>query len=351
MNKEHPGNKCKCRLCPHIAKDCFKLFLHNVFWHEEGVYGCILCDFTGNLKGDVTNHISKKHPTIVQTHEKNIRRQSSIDGYADRRELKPKMIIIAVDCMICSKKFLTMTDLEEHNARVHQIKAYPCHVKDCYESFACKNELNFHVEAKHKPPFFCAYCLAPTNFATNLELCRHVLDLHQEGKFFCACCNYFEKTRISLRNHWNSSHLQKLIVVNLFCPMANCKDVFPFEPTETNYLKHLFEKHKIKKFKCFFPSCSSSFDSKNDIEDHVTVHNVKRWKCSNCVFTTPKHNSLHTHFRLTHLTGFFRCKYQGCQFTAKNRKLVYDHYDETHLELTVIEVFDTPGSSGNHSNR
>lgn len=229
--------------------------------HEEGVYTCTIkdCEFRSNLRHHVLQHNNTDHPEIAQASvEKSIRRQASIEsgGRVDSsREMKIKTII----CMTCSEDLETKAHLNEHNKNVHQILEYPCFVKDCKESFACKEQLNKHVELKHKSPLNCAYC--SNCFQKNSDLHQHVRLEHQKGEFICQSCKLsLFSTQAEFEDHWKGLHAPKFLVKKLFCPENGCNKEFPYEKEETKFLNHLNQEHNIKKYLCFYENCGHSFD-------------------------------------------------------------------------------------------
>ena len=118
-------------------------------------------------------------------------------------------------CVTCEKQFSSKRNLNDH-VKIHANILYDC--ESCQEQFSSKKALNRHIKAKHENTknFKCEQC---DKAFTRLDVVKNHLKICQKKKeqenpiqfgqmYTCTVCNLSYKTKHTLNNHMNRSHVQ-----------------------------------------------------------------------------------------------------------------------------------------------
>ena len=263
-------------------------------------------------------------------------------------------------CPICNKTFTSESQLEKHQ-RFHVQKCFSCDIcheifdrkwlydqhlserhgqqveapaacPECDEEFSPPHLLLAHIQSRHKKDnqFRCFVC--SLNFNKKHNLVTHLNSWHPQEKFpYCpVCMDIFndEKamethdcpgaeiknreivchlhqtperftSRVELDNHMKEKHGTQEGSFNISCCICQKKFLL-----KNNLLKHLRNVHKQGDGnKHFCPTCGKQFYYKDDLRNHIPVHNGElNFKCAaescNKAYSTLK--ALKKHKKLSH---------------------------------------------------
>ena len=225
-------------------------------------------------------------------------------------------------CLHCGEEFYFKYKLDEHTFQHTGIKAHKC--EKCNAAFVSRKELERHV-ADHsmEVSFHCNTC--DQNFASIQDLQTHV-SLHTgRGKFQCGQCKSSFKWKSQLKAHMISHNETRAF------PCTDCNKDFkrvkdlkrhqriyhemqpPYHCNECNidlhsplgYVKHEKAVHSAEALKetprgyeC--THCSGAFKLKEDLIQHMKVHQPKPYVCITCSKGFSKLKFIKKHLGLKH---------------------------------------------------
>ena len=186
------------------------------------------------------------------------------------------------ECKVClkilsSKKVLKRhertvhsTSLEKHEPTEAEKLTNTCQI--CSKYFKQKHHLREHIRAVHEKqkPFKCSYC--PNTFTSNNSRRVHELIHSGEFPFVCKWCQKGFR-----RSHLLKIHVERHTAIpELLCPI--CKRSQSTKEELTNHLKM----HDEKRSQC--PSCGKLFKSISHLKDHQNAVHLKLrpFKCEFC---------------------------------------------------------------------
>ena len=138
--------------------------------------------------------------------------------------------------------------------------------------------------------------LCKDNFASNIELKKHVIETHGVGKrknFMCNSCKKCFVDETTMKLHIATSHLNSNS--HRFSCLY-CDKVFD---KQENLQTHYKSEHKEKIFKCEY--CSQTFKNSTQLHFHKEEnHNPRKYKCKPCDKTFESYQKFHIHQRKMH---------------------------------------------------
>ena len=118
-------------------------------------------------------------------------------------------------CELCSQRFTTNANLEQHIRGVHdKVKPFTCHV--CKHSFASRSNLQTHSDSRHSGKikrFSCGHC--KKRFWKRSALLDHTRSRHSQGgpQFKCEICvpvAIFKTVSALAKHHQSETHRRQL---------------------------------------------------------------------------------------------------------------------------------------------
>lgn len=279
---------------PVLRDNSLKLLANStatVFQWNKSRYRCFCCK---DPYSDITllrTH-TEKHHTLEDIQKKIITQQNRL----------VKVEISSLNCKICDKQSKNLDDLIEHLQMhsiligEHLLVPFRIEVKLkcqlCFEPYSLFRLLNIHMN-KHYQKHVCHVCGA--GFSNLVFLNLHRTRSHRPIR--CQKCDIALLSRTDKKQHDKEVHGVKFERKHRF-PCPYCSERFYQENLR---VKHLVDKHDIKKpeFSCQF--CSKTFLTKSLLNNHVKVVHMKEknHECDVChhFFYTKSDVSRH---RVTH---------------------------------------------------
>ena len=262
-----------CPICNKTFTSENQLEKHQRF-HVQKCFSCNICHEIFEKKWLYDQHLSEKHGQQLE--------KSSCPEC--NKEFSPPHLLLAhiqshhkkdnqFRCFVCSLNFNKKHNLLTHLASWHPQEKFPyCPV--CMDIFSDKKALETHdcpgAEIKNRE-IVCHLHPTPERFTSRVELDNHMKEKHgtQEGSFNISCCICQKK--FLLKN---------------------------------NLLKHLRNVHKQgESNKHFCPTCGKQFYYKDDLRNHIPVHNGEMsFKCpiESCDKAYSTLKALKKHKKLSH---------------------------------------------------
>ncbi|XP_313707.6 zinc finger protein 585A isoform X1 [Anopheles gambiae] len=225
VHEEESGYVFTCNLCDRTFQRKHNLEKHRCLYYEQlehsntseqqgaGVNGtelqqCSHCQFRTTSSQELETHQQRIHQSDMEPSEPVYcmlcdRRFSSISGL--KYHLKRHTGIKAFACLYCEKTFTANSNLNAHIRSVHSArKDYRC--DECNESFTTKDHLNKHQRSRHRQEraFVCGEC--GKNYLQRSHLNEHVAASHREDRYLCHVCNGSYVSKSSLKRHQQQKH-------------------------------------------------------------------------------------------------------------------------------------------------
>ena len=222
---------------------------------------CSYCKQMFSNRPDFMQHMADDHPDVSSSGN-----SSALSGNSSSKITKsPSMhtgkrksvATIKHPCTSCNRKFLDLTDLEEHQKAEH---SFPC--PTCSVISTSKSKLVEHKKAEHT--LTCSSC--SKKFTGVAELEHHKKSEHN---FQCPNCTVISSSKSALAEHKRNEHTFKCMK----CPVT-------FE------VKKCLEEHLIVEhyFKC--EDCDIVFESRKSIQDHnISEHTFRCGECQEVFYT------------------------------------------------------------------
>ena len=309
-----------CDQCDSILTSADGLRNHRVRMHSS--MKCPNCDATFASRNDLSTHKVEVHG--------NKRHDCPVCDcdYADVRKLNMHIKekhsgSKSYKCPHCSEAFDTKTPLDDHVLQQHTASRIKCPVVGCDRSYVDNKKLYRHMRETHDNPetFACEHC--NTKFSTHIELKRHVLDVHTEGRYVCkvpGCGASFTQSNNMER------HMAELHGNNYNCSF--CDSAFP---TLAEARAHEFTIHSdLAHFNCGVDGCTMSFCTKSHLYTHWrTIHPyTPQYQCDRCDEMCLSFSNLQEHQHAVHYPKDLVCPVCGltCDYISKYN----DHYQRKH---------------------
>lgn len=267
-------------------------------------------------------------------------------------------------CEFCDKTYASMDKLRAHKRATHKIHPLAC--LTCYVRFKSRQELNSHIQSRHRKstskkmsnfhrPFNCNFCAM--SFVYENKLKKHLL-LHPEanekgdlptGMYSCNLCSQ-EFARATIRDqHMLRSHVNAFLCthcdpeVSFASPTdlrAHEAEVHTFKcdqcsrtlRTEELYKQHLHE-HKMELHDCRF--CGKGFQTMELLDEHRKKVHQRQHRCPVCHGMFDKVETLNEHVAVDHEK--ISCYTCHAEFpTLKGLKL-HEMMHKSPEELSVVK--------------
>uniref|UniRef100_A0A182V3B9 C2H2-type domain-containing protein n=1 Tax=Anopheles merus TaxID=30066 RepID=A0A182V3B9_ANOME len=224
VHEEESGYVFTCNLCDRTFQRKHNLEKHRCLYYEQlehsntsdqgaGVNGtelqqCSHCQFRTTSNQELETHHQRIHQSDMEPSEPVYcmlcdRRFSSISGL--KYHLKRHTGIKAFACLYCEKTFTANSNLNAHIRSVHSArKDYRC--DECNESFTTKDHLNKHQRSRHRQEraFVCGEC--GKSYLQRSHLNEHIAASHREDRYLCHVCNGSYVSKSSLKRHQQQKH-------------------------------------------------------------------------------------------------------------------------------------------------
>ncbi|CAM4601482.1 unnamed protein product [Leuciscus chuanchicus] len=219
-------------------------------------------------------------------------------------------------CSECRRCFKTRSHLIEH-MRIH----FPdptLQCPTCKHHFTSKSKLRIHMlretGQKLHQCHLCEYGAVERN-----SLRRHLASVHghqedeapNEELFKCPTCQKTFSQSQALKIHMKS-HNKTQDGQPLLCFHKGCS----FQCTEKKQLqKHVLDAHQIEAVECRHHACGSFFESQDDMEKHLRMHQA--YHCPHCDFSCSNKSHFQQHKRQGH-PGKQELNCSFCPFSTLN---------------------------------
>ncbi|XP_076263519.1 uncharacterized protein LOC143198274, partial [Rhynchophorus ferrugineus] len=205
-------------------------------------------------------------------------------------------------CTSCNFGFKTYDELLDHESRCvvvppskYDIQPLPT-CPECHKTYASKNSLSKHLTNVHKRKvarwIYCPEC--PKLFKQEKTLNIHINKAHRGMEVYheCDICGVKLTTKIGMRYHKNSVHLQNF---NFHCEL--CGKGYMLKGLLDAHLRRVHD-HESAIISCPVEGCGETFKTKPAFKRHIqAVHAEDRPNlvCVPCgqVFTHPGHYEKH----------------------------------------------------------
>lgn len=171
---KHTKNSFKCSVCTATYSYHSSLEAHMKKHNNERSHGCTLCPKAFKHRNHLNRHMRESHSSAYE-----------------------------FECPVCTKKFGTDTNLQNHMYIHRANKPFQC--PDCSRSYASEASLNQHRK-KHNSgnQITCPEC--PMVFYQKYALERHSYSHATEKKFKCLFCEDTYKSPYLLQRHMQAIH-------------------------------------------------------------------------------------------------------------------------------------------------
>ncbi|XP_013143878.1 PREDICTED: gastrula zinc finger protein XlCGF26.1-like [Papilio polytes] len=269
-SEDHSFN---CKKCKKSFTDHHNYMQHNAKHVDTGIYKCIECSYTFNLRKSYKNHIT----THYLRHHKCHLCKEIFTQPKDLHRHKKNYHYPGYDCVECGKHVQTQRDLDEHMYIHTRVKAFQCLY--CGKEYTKHEGLRYHMKKMHtkSTPYECTIC--SLGFYNSTRLKSHMIVHDMKKKYECNDCGRQFFHRISMIQH-TRYHMNYMLYK---CPV--CKNTFA---TYQRLLLHTEEVHmKTRNYKCDL--CKSSFISKRGYDRHLgTEKHINYASIAKLGFLNPK---------------------------------------------------------------
>ncbi|XP_063789966.1 zinc finger protein 142 isoform X2 [Pseudophryne corroboree] len=347
ISKAVNNSQCACRLscptCPftctqeramrtHKKKGCLK----------EGELQCSLCSFRCMSKAALERHrelhkkysrnrtqLQCKHCDFTCKQQRCMKQHEWI-----RHEgVKPHR------CRYCDFSTTRRYRLEAHESLHTGIGRISCN--SCSRTFGTNSKLRLHQRRVHEkqPTHFCKLCDF-SGYSQN-DIARHMGSCHSgEPAFPCTVCQSTFSSEAALKQHSLRKHQEKTIHECSQCPFS-CH-------SQATLRCHIQKLHL--QLECSI--CKETFSRRQDMEEHRKSHFSHH--CQQCQYAAKDRQQLVNHYAEEHETsalhgaggeeGHLRCPF--CSFSCRHQ-LVYDHHVKSHGATRVYKCSDCEYSTRN----
>ena len=221
----------------------------------------------------------------------------------DKHSSTPKSFV----CRACGKCFESRGKRQYHQ-RVHQ-KTIICQIEDCNQTFISRYFYRRHVWRCHSGKEF---------------RCDNVTEKKEKQQYNCKFngCNDAFKSRDKYEVHLRTSHKND----TFSCSHPNCNFITHDKQNLKSHLKtHLDE----RPFVCDIYGCGKAFKARAGLKKHRSRHFHRLMVCPyyECYMIFVGHKMLKQHIDKIHLqiTRRYSCEWPECEFTTDNPSTYYYH--------------------------
>jgi KRAB domain-containing zinc finger protein len=196
--------------------------------------------------------------------------------------------LIRHTCPVCSKRYSNRNRFADHLSEHNELKKPECHV--CKKTFQKLSLLLFHLR-------------------------------HQKASFKCTKCEMGFHHRTTMDKHMEMVHNESYVCKICSLPLF----------TRRTYETHQLSRHGVKtKAQCKY--CDQTFDSKQDMKQHLTQHieaPKRSFVCEQCGHTFRQETDMKLH-QESHTT-MEKTKCDLCPKKFKNTRTLANHVKTVHL--------------------
>ncbi|PWA33526.1 hypothetical protein CCH79_00007502, partial [Gambusia affinis] len=238
-------------------------------------------------------------------------------------------------CSKCSYSSITKSSLKRHQIQKHSDLLLPCSSPGCKYSTPDKYKLQAHMRTQHEQES-CAVCPICRRTYPQHRLRHHLKSSHpdkvpvggkgpmvQRAEKCPYCDSYFLKNSSDFQQHiWAHQGLKPYVCS--VCSYSSCNR----SNLKTHMNRHSSEKHHL----C--DHCGKRFKSKLTLKSHRLNHTDegKRFRCSDCPFTSVFKPSLLRHMEQHARFKPFRCAH--CHYSCNIAGALKRHFNIKHPEET-----------------
>ena len=237
----------------------------------------------------------------------------------ERKVEKRKPKIIRVKCDLC-EKMVPRGRLKVHIRRVHTDTRVPCPL--CGKMVS-KQHVSGHVR-RHKTETSEVFTCQECDFSTHIKeyLTGHISRNHRQKKFGCEICGKLFESWGNLNRHKLNSHGDK---VN--CPSCS------FQTSNADVMQTHINNHHSSAvvFSCVF--CNFETGDSKELQSHLgSFHPDKDTSASN-VRGNARKRSKPNKEATERPSTVYKCEYQGCDYTVRNKGSLRRHVEKEHLKI------------------
>ncbi|XP_077302653.1 uncharacterized protein LOC143923046 [Arctopsyche grandis] len=240
-------------------------------------YACKLCPAKYQLKQLIIKHVLDVHESITKVPSLtcfNCRYKFS-DSRLWKKHIRNGECTVNVSCDLCSERFQSTQDFNEHVLIVHM------------EAFVNQSVDN-NLHSTNGRSTICPLC--KNSFSNYHNLIKHLRMVHNEDKpHICQHCNtkfsevgelnqhvYLEHSEQFMNGHEEDSDVKEEIAYNYSC--TECDAVFE---TVDGWTEHQISVHHHVAFEC--DQCNKKFWEESELEEHRNTHmRAQIYKCTMC---------------------------------------------------------------------
>ncbi|XP_068102146.1 zinc finger protein 142 [Hyperolius riggenbachi] len=242
-------------------------------------------------------------------------------------------------CKYCDFSTTRRYRLEAHESLHTGVGRISCGA--CNRTFGTNSKLRLHQRRVHdkKPTHFCSLC-DYSGYSQN-DIDRHLSSCHTgEPDFPCSVCQARFSSDAALKQHVLRKHQEKATYECSLCP---------FSCHSQATLRCHGQKHHLQ-LECVI--CKETFTRRQDLEEHRKSHFAHH--CQQCQYAAKDRQQLVNHYAEVHETsalpgaegekGSLHCPF--CAFSC-NHQLVYDHHVKGHGATRLYKCSDCNYSTRN----
>ena len=269
--------------------------------HSMVLHNCSLCEYSSSKESALFKHLSRKHKI----------------NRAIVKRFDPHQ------CKLCEFSTRSIRSFEMHKSREHNEK-FICN--DCGYKVNTRENLKLHYERVHCHQkiidlklFHCAAC--EISYKSKLSLKQHDKTVHLQIRFKCSRCNYEATQKSHLNSHNRTVHLKE----------KHACDICGKEYTQKSHVStHKKMSHmKEKPFQCKL--CDYKASLKCHLKVHIeSIHEGVTYPCKLCSYAATQKQVLKSHLITKHSQGSLKCKYCSESFVTNPREGLNRHLLNVH---------------------
>ena len=160
-----------------------------------------------------------------------------------------------LECGLCTKTFISPSQLKTHKEIHENIKRYTCDI--CQHKTSVKSSLNKHKRIRHGGgKYRCNKCTI--YFETRTDHLKHMTDIHKVSPQLKSTCEFCGQKYLKIKEHIEMVHKG---IRNYKCDICNKRFV-----EATALKRHLLHIHEKTRYQCEL--CEKTFCDKTTVANH-----------------------------------------------------------------------------------